>query len=327
MIYKKHYLLFLLFLSACATGGNLNDDSISDDKLKTTGLEAGEGEAEKITSKQDVKELDLNYSKGLGLSNKKGKYSCVKHLETEKENWQALVESALTCIYDKNWVELSKIADKLSHNHIKAPWGPYYKSIVAYERFRDYQRAEWMCNLALKKSPENNVVKYQLARIYWNTDRKPQSFDLMEQIKKKNPKNPNIQRFLGDVQYSDRNFKDALSHYEKVQSVFSRDLDFRSALATSYFYTGKKESSLSHYKFVVRNSKYKGPYLFQIGEVYKEMKNWSLAKAYYLKAMKSGPSSRNIASLSLNKIKVQLDYVDQRLKESSKKGVKNEKKN
>jgi len=319
----KYVIILILFFTACSSAEK-KDNSVNSSSVVTVDGSSPEADSAE-TSKQDVKELDLNYSKGFSLSEKKGRLSCKKHIETPNEEWKDLVESALTCIYDKNWVELSKIADKLSHNNLKAPWGPYYKSIVAFERYGDFQRAEWMCNLALKKSPDNTIVNYQLARIYWNTDRKPQAYDLMGKIAKKNPKNSSIQRFLGDIEYSDRNFKKALSHYEKILPVFSRDLNFRSALATSYFYSNKKESSLSHYKFAVRNSKDKAPYLFQIGEVYKEKKNWTMAKAYYLKAMKSGPSSRSIASLSLNKIKVQLDYVDQRLKEASKKGVKNEK--
>ena len=326
MLKKNYLLLLLLVLSACATAEKANDDT---DAASKSGIEKS---IEDTTAQQDVKEIDLNYSKDLELSQKNGRLECKKHVEVEKTEWRKLVESALTCINEKDWTELSKIADKLSHNHLKAPWGPYYKSIVASERFRDFKRAEWMCNLALKKSPNNLIINYQLARIYWNTDRKPEAYDLMESIRKKDPKNMNVIRFLGDIEYKDRNFKKALKHYDKISSEFSRDLDYRAALATSLFYTNQKEKSLSHYKYAVRNSKDKAPYLFQIGEVYKEMKNWTLAKAYYLKAIKTGSKVRSIASLDPKKIKVQLDYVDQRLKEKlqkkqATKPVKKEEKN
>ena len=308
---KKNYLLPLLFLlSACATTG---EGEFGKDKSKIGIGSTGE----ESTEKQDVRKLDLNYSKNFLLSKKRGKFDCKKHVEFKKEDWKKFVESALSCIYDKNWTELSKIADVFSHNHIKAPWGPYYKSIVASEQFKDYHRAEWMCNLALKKSPNNTVITYQLARIFWNTDRKPQAYDLMESIRKKGFNSPSVLRFLGDIEYKDRNFKKALKYYTKIKSKYYRDLDFRAALATSFFYTGKKEKSLNHYKYVAKNIVDKGLPLYQLGEVYKSMKNWSLAKAYYLKAMKAGPNARNIASLDL-KIKVQIDYVDQRIKESKR---------
>jgi tetratricopeptide (TPR) repeat protein len=321
-MFKKSFIFTsILILSACATTKNVDDSGVE----ASTKKEKKESSGEDSTAKQDVKKLDMNYSKGFELSEKKGKFDCKKYTDFEKEEWENLVESALSCISDKDWVSLSKIADILSHNHLKAPWGPYYKSIVAYERFRDFQRAEWMCNLALKKSPNNPIINYQLARIYWNTERKPEAFDLMLEINKKDPENPSVLRFLGDVEYTDRNFKKALKYYEKIIPRYSRDLDFRAALATSLFYTDQKQQSLSHYKYAARNSKENGPYFYQIGEVYKSLKNWTLAKAYYLRAMKTGPTTRSIASLDLKKIKVQLDYVDQRMKESKEGGVKNEK--
>ena len=242
---QKNNFIFLLFfiLASCAT----TSESGNNEKAQTNEEKSSkEKNGEESTAKQDVKEIDLNYSKGFKLSEKKGKIDCNKYLEIEKEDWRGLVESALSCIYDKNWSNLSKVADILSHNHLKAPWGPYYKSIVASERFRDYQRAEWMINLAAKKSPKNDIINYQLARIYWNTNRKPQAYDLMEEIRKKDPNNSSVLRFLGDVEYRDRNFKKTLKHYSKIIPKFSRDLEFRAALATSYFYTDQKEKSLSH---------------------------------------------------------------------------------
>ena len=330
MLKKKSHLFFLLLvfiltlmLSACATTseqsknkeGKNTTDHLSKAKIVTNSI-----------VNQNVKKIDMSYSKKIVLSAKRGRFDCKRHINFKKEEWEKFVESALSCIYDKNWIELSKIADVLSHSHLKAPWGPYYKSIVAFERFNDYQKAEWMCDIALKKSPNSPIIKYQLARIYWHTDRKTKSYELMESIRKKYPKNFDVLRFIGDIEYRDRNFKKALKYYTKISSVYSRDLDFRAALATSLFYTDQQKKSLSHYKYVVKHTEDIGPYLYQIGEVYKGMKNWTLAKKYYLKAMKPRSKTRSVASLDLKKIKIQLDYVDQKLRESSSRGKrKNEK--
>ena len=320
----KYIFVLLFVLASCSSVEKKPDErtpaSSSKKLLKTKKDEA--------TSDKDVLKLDMSYSKGVKISQKKGRFDCKKYVNFEKEKWKSLLESAQSCIYDKDWTTLSKIADIFSHNHLKAPWGAYYKSLVASEKYKDYQRAEWMCNLALKKSPDNEVIKFQLARIYWKTERQSQAFDEMNLVRKKNSNNKSVLRFIGDVEYSDRNFKEALTYYNKITSAYSKDLDFRGALATSLFYTDQKEKSIKHYKFVAKNTSDKGPYYFQIAEAYKFLKKWELAKTYYIKAKNAGQKSRGIASVDTdyqNKIKVQLDYVEQRLKESSEGEKKNDK--
>lgn len=300
---KIFILTAALTLMSCATS---EKEDVNESK-------AGSKKEKSRIEKQDVKSVDNQYSENVRFTLKEGKYKCEQAIEFEKEDWRKLLESGLSCIYNKDWNGLSKVADILSHNHLKAPWGAYYKSIIASEKYKDFQRAEWMANLALKKAPENEVIKFQMARIYWNTDRSSEAYDLMKDIQKKNKDNTSILKFLGDIEYKDRNFKEAEKYYSNVLSEFSNDLDYRAALAGTLYYNGKEKESLSHYKYVLRRSKNKRPLYFQIGEIYKKEKNWKYAKAYYERAMKDTATVRSIASLDQKKIKIQLDYVDQKL--------------
>ena len=304
-IFNKTLILLSIAISLGCSTASKNNESGSKKTAKK--------EKSRLES-QDVKGVDSQYTESVKFTVQEGKYKCEQAIEFSKEEWRKLLESGLSCIYNKNWNGLSKVADILSHNHLKAPWGAYYKSLIASEKYKDFQRAEWMANLALKKAPENQIIKFQLARIYWNTDRNSEAYDLMQEIKKKNPNDVSILKFLGDIEYKDRNFKEAEKYYSKVLSEFSRDLAFRAAYAGTLYYNGKEKESLSHYKYVLRRASDKRPLYFQIGEIYKKEKNWKYAKAFYERAIKDTQSVRSIASLDQKKIKIQLDYVDQKLK-------------
>lgn len=304
-IFKTLLVILPLLISlGCATG------------TKSTGKDSKKSAKKEMSriDAQDVKSVDSQYTDSVKFTVKEGKHKCEEAIEFKKEEWRKLLESGLSCIYNKNWNGLSKVADILSHNHLKAPWGAYYKSVIASEKYKDFQRAEWMANLALKKAPDNQIIKFQLARIYWNTKRYSEAYDLMKEIKKKNPNDVSILKFLGDIEYKDRNFKEAEKYYSKVLSDFSKDVAFRAAYAGTLYYNGKQKESLSHYKYVLRRATDKRPLYFQIGEIYKNEKNWKYAKAFYERAIKDTQSVRSVASLDQKKIKIQLDYVDQKLK-------------
>src|SRR6185437_14292476 len=46
------------------------------------------------------------------------------------------------------------------------PWGAFYLSVAADQR-HDLQRALWMIELAVKKSPHNGLLYYQRGRVHW----------------------------------------------------------------------------------------------------------------------------------------------------------------
>lgn len=278
------------------------------------------GEMEKKASKkeaksqelQDVKTVDTTYSENIksmsSLRKVKSKVLCDDHAKVEKKNWRDLLEAGYSCIQDKKWSALNAIASKLSHNHLKAPWGPYYRSVVSEHR-GDLARALWMVDLADKKAPNNSLIMYQKARILWLTKDESAAYSLMKKVVAKNPKNYDAILFLGNIHYRDRDFKTALQYYKKVLEFNYKDSEYRAAMGESFFFGGKYQDSIKHYKAATSNIQKNASLLFKTGMAYKNLKNWNSAKTYFEKAISQKRKGRSLASLGDMEIRKNLKEV------------------
>ncbi|NJL25453.1 MAG: hypothetical protein HC902_09945 [Calothrix sp. SM1_5_4] len=70
----------------------------------------------------------------------------------QKEDWRKVVSMASACVKAKDWNRVEKIGNHLAVSAHLTPWGAYYLSLAAMAR-KDYPRAQWMLELALKKAP------------------------------------------------------------------------------------------------------------------------------------------------------------------------------
>lgn len=292
------YLLLILLVTGCATGP-------LDEKKDESNVSAK-------TDIEDLKTVDKTYSDDLNsfsnLKRVRPKFSCSEHRTIEKTKWKDLLEAGLSCIQKEQWIELADIAKTLSHNHLKAPWGSYYRSIVA-EKNGDLARSIWMADLALKKAPNNSTILFQKARVLWMTREESLAYDLMKKVVKLNEKNYDALLFLGNVHYRDREFKEALSYYKKVLKYNYKDGAFRAAMAESNFFLGKYKESLTHYKAAISKEKKNASLLYKLGLSYKNLKNWGLAKNAFEKAISQKRKGRSIASLGDAKIRTELNGV------------------
>lgn len=92
--------------------------------------------------------------------------TCPSDSAYQKEDWRKVVLLANACVKAKDWNNLEKVGSHLAKTAPLTPWGPYYMSLVATIR-RDYPRAQWMLELALKKAPNEGLFHYELGRLYW----------------------------------------------------------------------------------------------------------------------------------------------------------------
>lgn len=314
---KNLSLLFsVVFLFGCASV-----DSAKMEKKDSSKKEA------KSKELQDVKTVDKTYSEDIksmsSLRKTKSKVLCDDHTKVEKKNWRDLLEAGFSCIQDKKWSPLSAIASKLSHNHLKAPWGPYYRSIVSEHR-GDLSRSLWMIDLADKKAPNNSLIMYQKARVLWLTKNESEAYSLMKQVVAKNPKNYDALLFLGNIHYRDRDFKTALKYYEKVLQFNYKDSEYRAAMGESFFFSKKYQDSIKHYKAATSNIKKNASLLYKTGLAYKNLKNWASAKTYFEKAISQKRRGRSLASLGDMEIRKNLKDVITKIEAG--KSIKNNKK-
>jgi tetratricopeptide (TPR) repeat protein len=295
-------LMSVLFLFGCASGDKSTEIEKSVTKKKSK-------DSEEL---QDVKTVDKTYSENIksisNLKRVKSKVACSDHSKVEKTKWRDLLEAGFSCIQDKNWSALNGIAEKLSHNHLKAPWGPYYRSIVSEHR-GDLARAMWMIDLADKKAPNNSLIMYQKARVLWLTKNESESYSLMKKVIEKDPKNYDALLFLGNVHYRDRDFKTALTYFEKVMQYNYKDAEYRAAMGESLYFSGKHQESIKHYKAASAGIKINASLLYKTGLAYKNIKNWNLAKTFFEKAISQKRKGRSLASLGDMQIRKDLREV------------------
>ncbi len=305
--------LGFIFILGCATGPSSQIDNV---KI-LNGVKKGF---------QDVKKIDTVYSSGIkassNLRNLRARVSCKEYGDVDNKNWRRMLEIGYSCIKKKNWSALSVVANKLSHNHLKAPWGPYYRSIIA-EQEGDLTRAIWMVDLALKKAPQNTIIIFQKARVLWLAKNESMAYEMMKKVVKLDPKNYDALFFLGNIHYRDRDFKEALKFYKKIFKYNHKDAGYRAAMGESNFYLGNYQESIKHYKAAALRSKLNASLFYKLGLSYKNLKNWSNAKVYLEKAIVQRRKGRSLASLSDEKIRADLKIVEAKIREN-KRG-KNEK--
>lgn len=91
---------------------------------------------------------------------------CPKDNMWEAFEWKKIIPLANGCVRSKDWVKVERMADHLAKKAHLTPWGAYYFALVASHR-KDYPRATWMLELALKKDPKQGMFHYEMGRIHW----------------------------------------------------------------------------------------------------------------------------------------------------------------
>ncbi len=196
-------------------------------------------------------EASKHYSKGLTVySLSEGDQwqtkTCPKAVgnKWKESSWKNLIQMANGCVVEKNWTQLEEVGNHLSRQDHLAPWGPYYLSLAAEAR-KDYSRALWMVDLALKKSPASGLLSYQKGRIVWALEDYTQAIELFEQALAHDPKILDAHMMLGQVYYRDQDFKKAQKHFTEVLSKDGSNYIALVGMAECELKAGRTDKALS----------------------------------------------------------------------------------
>jgi tetratricopeptide (TPR) repeat protein len=122
----------------------------------------------KTTALPDLQPVKPSYDEKTGsMTMDKIKSSCPSDNKWEDYDWKRIPPFANACIKAKDWAKLEKMGNMIATHAYLTPWGPYYLAVAAEGR-KDYPRAIWMLELALKKAPKEGLFHYELARINWD---------------------------------------------------------------------------------------------------------------------------------------------------------------
>jgi tetratricopeptide (TPR) repeat protein len=112
--------------------------------------------------------------------------TCPHDMNYEKEDWHKMVAYANACVKTKDWARTERVGNSLAKLATTTPWGPYYMALAATQR-KDYPRAQWMLELALKKAPNEGILHYELGRLYWDMSNDALAMKELKQASELNP--------------------------------------------------------------------------------------------------------------------------------------------
>lgn len=147
----------------------------------------------------------------------------------ESLEWKKVALLANACVKAKDWNRVEKMGNFLATHAYLTPWGAYYLSLSAANR-KDYQRATWMLELALKKAPNEGLFHYQLGRLHWEQGEDALALKSLKTAADLNQSLTDAQWIIGqmalqrgDTSESERYLKKALSnnpqHWSALMSM------------------------------------------------------------------------------------------------------------
>lgn len=171
----------------------------------------------------------------------------------QKADWKSVVQMANGCVVKGQWSQVEDLANHLARQDHLAPWGPYYLSLAADAR-KDYSRALWMIELALKKAPSLGILKYQKGRILWGLEEYSQAMEMFEEALDKEPELLDAHMMLAQIHYRDQEFDKAKDHFEVVLSKDSKNYTALVGLAECELKDGNIDKALGYFdRAVSRN--------------------------------------------------------------------------
>ncbi len=159
--------------------------------------------------------------------------------------WKKLVAYANGCVSKSQWTTLEILGEKLNEVEPDAPWGAYFLSISAENRgFKE--RSLWMIDLALKKSPETGILRYQKGRILWTLDFFKESVDEIKKSVRADKSLKDAHVFLGQVYLRELNFSESAKSFENALMLDSRDKDSLMGISSCYIELEKGTDALAY---------------------------------------------------------------------------------
>lgn len=244
-----------------------------------------------------------------------------------KENLKILTTLAGDCARLAKYERVEQIGNLIAQLHHQTPWGPFFLSLAAEGR-KEYARALWMIDLAIKKSPRTALLHYQKGRIHWQLAEYPQAVENYNIAVKENPKFADPRLFLAQLAFRDHDFKTAHQHFSAVIDFDSDHIGAVVGLAETKMAMSDAKGAIELYERAVNLSPRNLGYRFKLAELYeKGPKDYARALAIYKRLQSMTSESRKPAEeipFDLNEKIKSLEKIVSQADESAKKVTKSD---
>lgn len=151
------------------------------------------------------------------------KASCPGDNQWENLEWKKITPLANSCVKAKDWHKVEKMGDWLATHASLTPWGAFYMGLAAEGR-KDYPRAIWMFELALKKAPKEGIFHYELGRIHWELGQDAAAVAEMKMASDLSPSLVEAHALMGQLALQRQEISEAERYFQKALSVNSKHL-------------------------------------------------------------------------------------------------------
>lgn len=284
-------LACLFLLNACSTLNESNKNA-SDDKKKTqTVSDIGKDELKGEVDERLIKAKIYTKNNSLlsAINKDRVKEKCKFDQAEDSKDWGKMLRIGFACAQDKNWQVVYKIGQVFSVEHIDAPWGAYFMSLVS-EEAGNMPRAMWMIGLANRKSPNNAVIEWQKARMLWKQNQKDASFHSAKRALELEPNLSEAALLMAQVYFSDYEFAESEKYFKRVldknPKVFTASLGMAESLAQQ----DKFAEAVPFFISSIRLEKSRIDLAYRVADIYdKNLKDYKKSLVWYQKIMKSFP--------------------------------------
>lgn len=147
---------------------------------------------------------------------------CPRNIQSIKgKNWRQQVTAGSGCVHAGQWKMVELIGDEMSQSQHLVPWGPYFLSLAAEQR-KEFPRALWMIELALKKAPASGLLTYQQGRIYWQTKDQNAALKSFQRATELDKRIADAQLILGQTALINGQVDEAIKRFDLCLEAESR---------------------------------------------------------------------------------------------------------
>lgn len=204
---------------------------------------ATSGVKKQKTSAESAVYLESVQSKVLDPTTRSKKLSCKVQTDIKEKNWGKVVAWANDCVHLGNFKQVERYGNHLARHHHMGPWGAYFLSLAAESR-GEMDRAIWMIELALKKTPNEGLLLYQKGRLTWAAEEYEVAVKMFEQSLKLRPDLLGARMMLGQLYYRDQEFNRAKKHFSAAVELDNKMTAAWVGLAECELEDGNGEAAL-----------------------------------------------------------------------------------
>lgn len=197
------------------------------------------------------------------------------------EDLKNIIDYAGHCVRLGFAERVEQIGNFLSQKYYQLPWGPYYMSLAAELR-KEYARAVWMIDLALKRDSKNALLSYQKGRLHWAMGEYLAAHKAFLMAVENNPMFIDAHIFLGQMHFRDRDYQQAKVHFEKAKAIQQDNIDATVGLAEANISMNNSRLGITFYEEAVDLSPRNISYKLKLASLYENVnKDFSAALLIY----------------------------------------------